>query len=56
MISQLFLLLTPRQLKQFYSLQILVIVMAIFELVGIASIAPFMALVGDISLLEKTIY
>ena len=53
MISQLFLLLTPRQLKQFYSLQILVIVMAIFELVGIASIAPFMALVGDISLLEK---
>jgi HlyD family secretion protein len=34
-------------------LQLLVVVMAFTELVGIASIAPFMALVGDISLLEK---
>lgn len=53
MIRQLFSLLTPQQLKQFYILQLLVVVMAFTELVGIASIAPFMALVGDISLLEK---
>lgn len=52
MIQQLFTLLTPEQTKQFYHLQLLVIVMAFTELVGIASIAPFMALVGDISLLE----
>jgi len=52
MILQLFKLLTPEQTKQFYHLQLLVIVMAFTELVGIASIAPFMALVGDISLLE----
>lgn len=53
MIRQLFSLLSPPQVKQFYILQMLVVVMAFTELVGIASIAPFMALVGDISLLEK---
>ena len=51
-IKQLFSLLTDKQLKQFYILQVLVVVMAFTELVGIASIAPFMALVGDISVLE----
>ena len=43
MIRQLFSLLTPQQLKQFYILQILVVIMALTELIGIASIAPFMA-------------
>lgn len=52
-IHQLFSLLSPHQLRQFYILQFLVVIMAFTELVGIASIAPFMALVGDISLLEK---
>lgn len=52
-IRQLFALLTPKQRKQFYVLQCLVVLMAFAELVGIASIAPFMALVGDISLLEQ---
>lgn len=52
MIRQLFSLLTPQQLKQFYILQILVVIMAFTELIGIASIAPFMALVGDKTLLE----
>lgn len=52
-IKQLFSLLTHKQLKQFYTLQVLVVIMAFTELLGIASIAPFMALVGDISLLEK---
>ncbi|WP_333954939.1 ABC transporter ATP-binding protein [Psychrobacter sp. S4(2024)] len=51
-IKQLFSLFTDRQLKQFYTLQVLVVVMAFTELLGIASIAPFMALVGDISILE----
>lgn len=52
MIKQLFRLLTPDQRKRFYSLQLLVILMAIMELVGIASIGPFMALVADPSLIE----
>ncbi len=51
-ITQLFSLLTNKQLKQFYALQVLVVIMAFTELLGIASIAPFMALVGDISILE----
>ena len=51
-IMQLFSLLTDKQLKQFYTLQVLVVIMAFTEILGIASIAPFMALVGDISLLE----
>lgn len=53
MIRKLFSLLTPRQVKQFYRLQILVVIMAFTELIGIASIAPFMALVGDIGLIER---
>jgi ATP-binding cassette, subfamily B, bacterial PglK len=53
MIQQLFSLLTPNQVRQFYILQLSIVAMAFTELVGIASVAPFMALVGDISLLEK---
>lgn len=52
MIKQLFSLLTPEQVKKFYVLQVLVTIMAFTELLGIASIAPFMALVGDISLVQ----
>lgn len=52
-IKEIFSLLSNDQRKRFYILQILVILMAFTELLGIASIAPFMALVGDMSLLEK---
>jgi ABC-type multidrug transport system fused ATPase/permease subunit len=52
MIRQLFLLLSPQQVRQFYILQVLVVVMAFTEMLGIASIAPFMALVGDMSIIE----
>ena len=53
MIRELFALLNKRQRKKFYILQVLVVIMAFTELLGIASIAPFMSLVGDISLVEK---
>lgn len=52
-IKQIFSLLSNDQRKKFYILQVLVILMAFTELLGIASIAPFMALVGDMDLLEK---
>ena len=52
-IKNLFSLLSDKQRKSFYILQFLVILMAFTELLGIASIAPFMALVGDPSLLQK---
>jgi ATP-binding cassette, subfamily B, bacterial PglK len=51
-IRELFSQLTLNQRKSFLILQSLVIVMSIFELIGIASIIPFMSLVSDINLLE----
>lgn len=55
-VRQLFSLLSASQVKRFYVLQVLVVVMAFTELLGIASIAPFMALVGDISIIEKNAF
>lgn len=52
-IKELFSLLSDKQRKHFYILQFLVIVMAFTELLGIASIAPFMALVGEPSLIQQ---
>lgn len=51
-IKELFSLLSIKQRKQFYTLQVLVIVMSFTEMVGIASIGPFMALISDISILD----
>jgi len=50
---ELFQLLTSNQRSRFYALQILVILMAFTEIAGVASIVPFMALVGDMSLLQQ---
>lgn len=50
--KQLFILLTPSQRRRYYSLQAMVILMAFMELLGIASIGPFMALIADTKLLE----
>ena len=52
-IIDFFSLLTPSQRKQFYVLQILIVIMTFVEILSILSIAPFMALIGDISILEK---
>lgn len=54
-LKQLFNLLTPSQRNRFYRLQILVVLMAFGELLSIASIGPFMALVADMQLLETNI-
>ena len=53
LIKQLLTLLTPIQRKQFYLLQILVVIMSFAEIMGVASIIPFMVLVGDMSQLEQ---
>lgn len=50
--KELFTLLTPSQRRRYYLLQAMVILMAFMELLGIASIGPFMALVADTQLLE----
>ena len=53
LIGNLFNLLSPNQRKRFYVLQFLVIVMSVVEILGVASIIPFMALVGDMSQLQQ---
>ncbi len=53
LVKQLFALLTSKQRKSFYILQILVVVTALMEIVSIASIIPFMTLVGDMTLLRE---
>ncbi len=52
-IKQFFTLLTPNQRKNFYLLQFLVLLMSIMEIIGVASVIPFMTLVGDITQLQK---
>jgi len=53
LIKQLFTLLTSSQRKRFYRLQIFVVLMTFMEIVGVVSIIPFMALVGDMSQLQQ---
>ena len=55
-VKEIFSLLTPKQRSEFYVLQTLVIIMAIGEVISVASIAPFMALVGDLTLIESNSY
>ena len=54
-IINLFNLLTRKQRGQFYSLQILIILMAFLEIVGVASIIPFMTLVGDMAQIQNNL-
>lgn len=53
LVKQLFNLLTRSQRRGFYVLQVLVILMACVEIIGVASIIPFMSLVGDMSQLQQ---
>jgi HlyD family secretion protein len=51
-LKELYLLLTAEQRRKLKRLQVLVVLMAFAEIAGVASIGPFMALVGDISQLQ----
>ncbi|RXS43033.1 ABC transporter ATP-binding protein [Idiomarina sp. 29L] len=51
-LKRLFQLLSSEQRKRLIRLQFLVVLMAFAEVAGVAAIGPFMALVGDISLLH----
>lgn len=52
LIKELISLLTPFQRRRLLRLQFLVVIMSFAEIAGIASIAPFMAIVSDMSRLE----
>ena len=56
LIRELFSLLDKKQKASLYKLQTLVVLMACLELIGIASIGPFMALVSDMTLLDSNRY
>lgn len=52
-IKQFFALLTFGQKRRLYILQVLVVIMSFSEILGVASIIPFMALVGDMNQLQQ---
>lgn len=52
-VKHLFSILKTSQRRHFYLLQVLVIVMSLTQILGVASIIPFMALVGDLSQLQQ---
>ncbi|AVV35233.1 multidrug ABC transporter ATP-binding protein [Halomonas sp. SF2003] len=52
-LKELYLLLTSEQQIKLKRLQVLVVIMAFAEIMGVASIGPFMALVGDIGQLNE---
>ena len=56
LIKKLFSLLTTQQRKKFIWMQLLVILAAFGEIIGIASIIPFMTLVGDTNILNEPNY
>jgi len=53
LIRELFSLLSPVQRRQFYILQVLVVLMSFAEIAGVASIGFFMALIGNPELLYQ---
>ena len=48
-------MLSKSQRGRFYKLQILVVIMAFAEIIGVASIIPFMALVADTRILQENV-
>jgi len=48
-LKELYSLLTKDQRKKLLRLQILVVLMSFAEIAGVASVGPFMALVGDVA-------
>ena len=56
LVKNLFNLLSPSQRKRFYALQFLVIVTSILEILGVASIIPFIDLVGNMNQLEQNTF
>lgn len=55
-LRELFSLFSNSQRRELFALQFLMVMMALFELFGIASVGPFMALVADPSLLGKYVF
>jgi len=53
-IHKTIMLMSSEQKKSFMVLQLFVIIMAVMEVLSIAAIGPFMALVGNMNLIESS--
>ncbi len=45
--KKLFLLLSPRERRRFYAVMLMAIIGGLFEMVGVASVLPFLAVLSD---------
>ena len=52
-VKKLFLLLSPRERRRFYAVVLLAIVSGLFEMLGVASVLPFLAVLSDPSRIER---
>ena len=52
-IKKFFFLLTPNQQKKFLAMQVLVVIAAFTEIIGVVSIVPFMSLVGNLEIINE---
>jgi len=52
-IRKIIMLMSPEQKKSFLVLQVFVVLMAVLEVISVAAIGPFMALVGNMDLIES---
>ena len=55
-IKKLLFLLSPDEQKSAVLLLIMIIIMALLDMIGVASILPFMAVITNISLIETNIF
>lgn len=53
-LSNIYKLLNPQQRKHFFKLQILVLLMGVAEMVGVLSVSPFIALVSDPDIINRS--
>ena len=56
MIKKLLNLLTPREIKQGYMLLAMIIIMALLDTLGVASILPFMAVLSNPDVVDTNIF
>jgi ABC-type multidrug transport system fused ATPase/permease subunit len=52
-VKKLFLLLNPRERRRFYAVVLLAIVSGLFEMLGVASVLPFLAVLSDPGQIER---
>jgi len=55
-LKRLLFLLTPNERRRAFLILVMIIIMALFEMIGVASILPFMAVLTNPSLIETNFF